>query len=506
VSEKEIIKRLEQENERLQIELAKAKAELAAMAHAMYGRKSEKADSDHNQLVLEGFLQDEDVVSESDKEAKSREQQISENQPRKKVRSKPQVKTGVPVKEQRIRLEPEQMDCPECGTKKTVIRVEETEELDFIPAHVCRTIYERPICACPNCQEYVSQASLPPRPIPKSVAGPGLLSHIIVSKFQDHLPLYRQEQIFARHGLEISRATMNNWLEHCAKLGKPVCTAQLEAILESGYIQVDETPVKLLDPERPGEARDAWLWVILNPQVGAYFHFGKSRGAREIRPLIKDFEGILQTDGYRAYESLYKGSDAFDPQKVIHVGCWAHARREFWKATEIGHSQKAGEVVALIQELYRIEKSARDLSDADRAAMRQIKAPVVLDKIKELISAYLNDPSITPARQLAKACNYTLKRWDALTAYLKHGHIRIDNNPVENKIRPAAIGRKNWMFVGHPSAGWRTGVFYTLMANCTIQDINPFEFLRDFLKAVPPDDDSHLWLPANYNPVKEQGP
>jgi hypothetical protein len=279
----------------------------------------------------------------------------------------------------------------------------------------------------------------------------------------------------------------------------------LKEILASGYIQVDETPVMLIDPERPGKARKAWLWVILNPDIGAYFHFSKGRGAKDIRPFLKDFEGVLQTDGLGVYESLFNGEDALDPEKVLHVGCWAHARREFWRASQIGQSQKAGEVVALIQKLYRIEKKASKLKETDRVAMRQIEAAPVLDKIKDLISGYLNDPSITPARQLAKACNYTLKRWDALTTYLNHAHVRIDNNPVENKIRPAALGRKNWMFVGHPSAGWRTGVFYTLMANCTIEQVNPFEYLRDFLKGVPTTKikDIDQWLPANYKAVKE---
>jgi transposase len=501
-------RKLEGEVKRLQLELAKAKAELAAMVHSKYGRKSEKVDSEHNQLVLEGYLQDEEVGKSSDTEAEAREESIKKNQPRKKVRSKPQVKKGVPVEEKRIRLEPEQMDCPECGCKKTVIRVEQTEEIDFVPAHLLRTVYERPICACPKCQEHVSQAALPPRPIDKSVAGPGLLSHIIVSKYQDHCPLYRQEQIFARHGLELSRETMNNWLGHCAEWGKPVCEAQLKEILASGYIQVDETPVMLIDPERPGKARKAWLWVILNPDIGAYFHFSKGRGAKDIRPFLKDFEGVLQTDGLGVYESLFNGEDALDPEKVLHVGCWAHARREFWRASQIGQSQKAGEVVALIQKLYRIEKKASKLKETDRVAMRQIEAAPVLDKIKDLISGYLNDPSITPARQLAKACNYTLKRWDALTTYLDYAHVRIDNNPVENKIRPAALGRKNWMFVGHPSAGWRTGVFYTLMANCSIEQVNPFEYLRDFLKGVPTTKikDIDQWLPANYKAVKEPEP
>jgi transposase len=501
-------RQLQRKVELLELKLSKAMAQMAAIVHAVYGRKSEKTTSDHNQLVLEGFEQDEAVAKASDEEAQVREEAIRESQPKKKSRSKPQIKKGLPVKEERIRLEPEERDCPECGTAKTVIRVEETEELDFIPAHVLRRVYERPICACPECQEYVSQAKLPPRPIDKSVAGPGLLSHIIVSKYQDHCPLYRQEQIFARHGLELSRATMNNWLEHCAKWAKPVCDAQLKQILSSSYIQIDETPVKLLDPERPGKARDAWLWVILNPDIGAYFHFATGRGAKEIRPLLKGYTGVLQSDGYSVYESLYNGKDAFDPKQVLHVGCWAHARREFWKAVQVGQSEKAGEVVALIQKLYRIEKVAKNLNHADRVAMRQIQAKPVLDDIKDMISGYLNNPSVTPAQQLAKACSYTLKRWDALNAYLDHGHVRIDNNPVENKIRPAALGRKNWMFVGHPSAGWRTGVFYTIMANCALHDLNPFDYWRDFLRDRPAanEEDPVSFIPANRCPVKEQDP
>lgn len=498
--------RLKQEVANLQMENAVLRKEKQALIHELYGRKSERIDSDHNQLVLEGFKQDEEIAAQSDAEAKARESEITASQDKKKKRSKPRVRPGVPVKEERIRIDAPEPLCPECGSEKKVIRTEETEELDFVPAHILRRVYERPVCVCGHCQEYVSQGKLPPRAIDKSVAGPGLLSHIIVGKYQDHCPLHRQEQILARHGLEVSRATMNNWLEHCAKLVKPVCEKQLEEILATGYIQVDETPVKLLDPERPGKARDSWLWVILNPDKGAYFHFAKGRGAREIRPLLKDYQGELQTDGYSAYESLFRGEGALDPQKVLHVGCWAHARREFWKAVQIGQSHKAGEVVALIQKLYRIEKKAKELSDQDRVAIRLIEAKPVLESIKELLNNYLNDPSITPAQQLAKACAYTLKRWDALNAYLDIGHVRIDNNPVENKIRPAALGRKNWMFVGHPDAGWRTGVFYTLMANCTIHAINPFDYWRELFRKLPSakEEGPARFLPQNCPDLKEQ--
>jgi transposase len=472
-----------------------------------YGRKSEKIDSPYNQTVIEAFEQDQTVEKKSDEEAQARQHAAEEPKERKPRRqSKPQLAEDAPVREERIVLEAPQSVCPACHTPKVTIRTERTEEIDFVPAHFIKRIYERPICACPNCKEYVSQAALPGRPIDKSVAGAGLLAHIVVSKTQDHLPLYRQEKIFARHGLDLSRATMNNWMEKCAEWGKLLCKEQLGRILASGYIQVDETPVNLLDPERPGKARQAWLWVICNPKVGVYFHFATTRGSDAIKELLNGYKGIIQTDGYAVYETLFN-QGILNPKHVTHAGCWAHARREFWKAETIGQSEKAGEVIALIQELYRIEKPLANVTDADRAAIRQIKAVPVLTKIRNLIESFQKDPKTLPARQLSKACAYTLRRWDELTAYCKDGCILIDNNPVENKIRPAALGRKNWLFIGHPDAGWRTGVFYTMMANCTMRQINHFHYMHQFLEAVPRCTNHTIvnWLPEHYcERVKEQ--
>lgn len=498
--------RLVQEVETLQGVVSKLNEELKLAIAAKFGRKSERMTSPHNQEVIEAFEQDHEVAQSSDDEAAGQEQAAKEpEEARKKRRSKPQLKPEAHVREERIVLEAPERICPVCSVQKVTIRKEETEEIDFIPAHFVRRIYERPICACPNCKEHVSQAALPDRPIDKSVAGAGLLAQIVVSKAQDHLPLYRQEKIFERHGFELSRATLNNWMEKCAFWGKPVCQAQLEVILESGYIQVDETPVKLLDPERPGKARQAWLWVICNPQVGVYFHFARGRGSDDIADLLNGYKGIIQTDGYAVYDTLFN-KGILNPKWVTHVGCWAHARREFWKADTVGQSEKAGEIIARIQQLYRIEKQLADKNDVDRAAVRHIKSIPVLDKIKSQIEAYQRDPQTLPARQLSKACAYVLKRWDELTAYCKDGRILIDNNPVENKIRPAALGRKNWLFIGHPNAGWRTGVFYTIMANCTVQKINPFNYMRDFLQSIPTQNNQQIanWLPSHYKEsVKE---
>jgi len=499
--------RLTREVETLQGVVSKLSEELKLAIAARFGRKSERVDSPHNQQVIEAFEQDSEVSQSSDDEAKEQEEAAKEpKKPRKKSRSKPHLKPEAPVREERVVLEAPEPVCPVCSSEKVTIRTEETEEIDFVPAHFVRRIYERPICACPHCKEQVSQAVLPDRPIDKSVAGAGLLSHIVVSKTQDHLPLYRQEKIFERHGLQLSRATMNNWMEKCALWGKPVANAQLKKILATGYIQVDETPVKLLDPERPGKAVQAYLWVICNPQVGVYFHFATGRGSDDIKEILEGYEGILQTDGYAVYDTLFK-LGILNPTKVTHVGCWAHARREFWKADTVGQSEKAGEIIALIQQLYRIEKQLTEKSDKDRQAVRQIKAVPILENIKSRIEAYQRDPKTLPARQLSKACSYVLKRWDELTAYCDNGCIRIDNNPVENKIRPAALGRKNWLFIGHPSAGWRTGVFYTLMANCTVHDVNPFHYMRDFLQKVPTQKNSQIteWLPHHYKRTfKEQ--
>lgn len=479
----------------------RALEELKLALKNRFGRKSEKLDSDHNQLVFEAFQQDVEASEQSDKEAAAREEVIEESRKQQKQKRKPRVAEDAQVQEEVITLEAEEQVCPQCHCPKQVIRKQETVEYDFIPARFIKRIYVRPVCACPKCQGYVSQAALPERPIDKSDAGAGLLSQIIVGKYNDHLPLYRQEQIFARHGLNLSRSTMNNWLEHCARWGQPVGRAQLEKILQSGYIQVDETPVKVIDPQRPGKSRQSYLWVIHNPHCGVYFHFAEGRGAREIIPLLKGFKGVMQTDGYSAYESLMANPDVFSQGDVLHVGCWAHARRKFFEARELGQSQKAGEIIARIQKLYRIEKqSTLEGNDNDqRSAIRQQKSKPVLEDIIEMIRQYLHDPSITPSSRLGQACSYVQERWKPLVAYLNRGQVLIDNNPVENKIRPAALGRKNWLFIGHPKAGWRTGVFYTLMANCRMQKVNPFDYWKTLLEQIPSAKQSEIerFLPGN---------
>ncbi len=347
-----------------------------------------------------------------------------------------------------------------------------------------------------------------------------MLAQIAVSRFCDHLPYYRQERIFARHGLNLSRASMSGWMGRTGELPEPLAKLQHRLVLDSGYVQIDETPVTLLDPELKGKSRKARLRALHSPTAGTWFHFSEGRGAADIREHLHGLHGIAQTDGYAVYETLFadmnkaakaralaSGQPNDAPPLIEHAGCRAHARRKFWDSSQLEQSARAGEVIALIQKLYRIEKRIRGSSPGDIAAARQIESAPILRQIHDLLEAYRADPSILPKSRLGKAIDYTLGRWDALQLFTCHGHVLIDDNPVERGIRPAALGRKNWMFIGHPDAGWRMGVFYTLMANCALAKVDPRAWLRDALRRLPSltnQDDLSPLLPLNWkHSVKE---
>jgi len=394
------------------------------------------------------------------------------------------------------RIEPEEKVCPHCGQEKCEIGCIKSERYEYIPAKIIRHEIVRPKLACPCGQGAVSIAPLPPQIIEQGQAGASLVAQVILSKFDDHQPLYRQQQQFERLGVYFPRQTLCDWVERGAQWLQPVVREMKAELLRGDYLQVDETPVKVMDPEVKGKCATGWLWVAGRPGGDVIFEFRPGRGQEQARELIESFQGYLQRDGYGAYGAMARG----DPG-LIPVGCWAHARRKFVEAAALG-SAEATAIVTEIRKLYLIEARARDecLRPEQRWELRrQMAAPIVAalqPKLEQLREAHL------PQSPLGKAVRYALNEWGPLTRYLEEGRLEIDNNLTENAIRPSAVGKKNWLFIGHPEAGWRSAVIYSVIVSCRRRGIDPWDYLRDVLQRLPGMKQSELpsILPGRWQP------
>jgi transposase len=395
------------------------------------------------------------------------------------------------------RIEPLEKVCSHCGKDKCEISCEKSERFEYIPAKVIRHEIIRPKFACPCGESKVSIAPMPPSVVEQGMPGPGLLAHLLLSKYDDHLPLYRQQQQFARLGVNFPRQTLCDWIEKGALALQPIVRLMKEELLAGDYLQVDETPVKVMDPEVKGKCATGYLWVAGVPGGDVIFEFQPGRGKEFAVKLIGNFQGHLQRDGYSAYGSLVKD----DKEGLLPVGCWAHARRKFVEAADL-QDASALEIVGELRKIYLIERHARDgcLDAEQRLKLRkELAAPVVAalrPRLEELREKQL------PQSPLGKACRYALNEWGPLTRYLENGRLEIDNNLTENAIRPSAVGKKNWLFIGHPEAGWRSAVIYSVIVSCRRRGIDPWKYVRDVFNRLPGMQQSELptLLPRNWKP------
>jgi transposase len=377
------------------------------------------------------------------------------------------------------RIEPQERVCAHCGQTKCEIGCERSERFEYVPARVIRHEILRPKLACPCGAGGVSIAPLPPQVVDQGQAGASLVAQVILGKYADHLPLYRQQQQFERLGLNFPRQTLCDWVERGAAWLQAIVREMKRELLAGDYLQVDETPVKVMDPEVQGRCATGYLWVAGQPGGDVIFEFQPGRGREYAEQLLGDFQGYLQRDGYGVYSSLAKGDDG-----LIGVGCWAHARRKFVEAME-ERPQEAGVIVTELRKLYLIERHARDerLEPEQRMRLRTELSAPILTALKPQLEALL--PGSLPQSPLGKAIKSTLSEWKPLTRYLENGRLEIDNNLTENAIRPSAVGKKNWLFIGHPEAGWRSAVIYSVIVSCRRRGIEPWEYLRDVLQRLP---------------------
>jgi len=371
--------------------------------------------------------------------------------------------------------------CSGCGRTKDRIGQDETKILDYVPAKLEVHVHVRPKYACRYCKDGVVSPPPPERPIARGIAGPGLIAQIVVSKFGDHQPLYRQEDFFARHGLHIARSTQCDWVKAAAELLKPLYERQKELVLQSPVLWTDDTPVTVLIGGEEG-SRQGRFWTYIGEQHPySVYDFTKSRARDGPASFLKGFEGYLHADAYGGYDHIYLRSN----NSILEVACWAHARRKFFDAT--GSSpRESHQILEWVGQLYDIEDRARELSDQARQLLRKGEAEPVLDRIEAYLAEL--EPRALPKSALGGAVSYARNQWQALRRYTEDGRLSIDNNVSERTLRQQAIGRKNWLFLGSEQAGPRAAVLFTVLAGAKRHRIEPWAYLREILLRLHADD------------------
>ena len=350
-----------------------------------------------------------------------------------------------------------------------------TEILEYTPAQFFKRRIIRPKYVNKKTQE-IKIAELPSRPIEKCLAGNSVLTQILVSKYVDHLPLYRQQQIFKRADIEIAPSTIDSWVAQSGNLLVPLYDRMVEILKNQRYIQADETTLKVLDKDKKGETHLGYLWVyhaVLSKLC--IFDYQKGRGTGAPRQMLTDYRGALQTDGYKVYDHYCLSKE------ITHLACWAHARRYFEKALT-QDQKRASYVLTEIQKLYAIERKTTDLTARERHAIRLDEALPIINELGKWLHRERN--AVLPKSLMGKAIEYCTKLWSSLMTYLENGDYHIDNNAIENKIRPVALGRKNYLFAGSHNAAQRTAMFYTFFANCKLNNVNPEKWLNKVLEVI----------------------
>jgi len=476
--------------------LTELEAELAELKRELFGPKSDRL-TPEQQEQLSALNQD--LEADAERPDAASDGVLDEDEEDDKQRKRTQRRRGgrhplpAHIETETITIEPDLVPCLCCGKMPERIGEEVTEEIDFIPAKLIRRRIVRPKYAHRCGEAGVAIAPLPPRLVPQSRLGLGLAVHMVLARYDDHLSFYRLEQQFReRHGIIIARQQMVQWAEHIATWLRPIYDAMWKAMVGGDYLQVDETPVKVLDPDVQGKAARGYLWFYAVPGGDVILEFDPSRGLEPVRKRLESFTGTIQTDAYEVYQSLERKN-----AHIQRIACLAHVRRYFLKAVK-ENLPAAVWFITQIRLLYRIENEIRNLSPTERYEHRLQKAPAIWEAMKA--KADQLKPVLLPKGTLGKAVNYFINEYEALLGYLRDGRFEIDNNLIENSIRPTAVGRRRWLFIGHPDAGWRSAVIYSILVSCRRRDINPLEYLTDVLGRLPGAKISDIQglLPANW--------
>lgn len=477
------LQRLKEKQARLEAELAEIQARnaryeaiLAQLKRLKFGKSSEKLDRDQLALAFEDLVQGLAEIEQAEERA---DPDLKVHRGRERREKRPSLPDHLPQIE--VVLEPEERTCPCCSGTLHRIGEDVSRRLDVVPAQYRVIVTRRPKYACRACEGTVVQAPARPRLIEGGLPTERLVAQVIVDKYADHVPLYRQAQAFARQGITLNRATLAHWTGYAAGELKPLWEHIRSELLMAPRLFVDETKAPVLDPGR-GRTKSGYFWAIAQDQRGwtgtdppaVAYTYAPGRGADHAALLLKDFTGVLQTDGYAAYKTL-----AARRNDVVLAHCWAHSRRKFFDLAKGGSAPAADRVLALIGVLYGIERDIRGQPpDARRQARRERSRPV-LDELHRFLCEHLR--KVPGSSVIAEAIRYVLTRWDGLVMFVDDGHLELDTNPVERSMRPIALNRKNALFAGSDDGAEHWAILATLIECCKLNAVNPADYLEDVI-------------------------
>lgn len=464
--------------------------EVALLRRHRYGQRSEQLN-----LLQRSLLDD---IVEADIAAIELELDNLRSIPAPAVRQPPK-RTALPPELPRTEIhhEPDDVQCS-CGCQRRRIGEEISEKLDYTPGVFTVERHIRGKWVCDSCETLI-QAPVPASVIDKGIPTAGLLAQVLIAKYTDHLPLYRQEQIFARAGVPIARSTLAEWVGICGVQLQPLVDSLRETLLSEPVLHADETPVPMLSPGKK-KTHKAYIWAYTSTAFSdlkaVIYDFAPGRSGQYARDILGDWQGKLVCDDYSGYKAGFE-------KGVTEIGCMAHARRKFVELDLSGKSQIAGQAVEYIRQLYEIERETAHLSNDERQRVRQSRAKPIAEGLYRWMQA--QRMKVPDGTATAKALDYSLKRWKALTRYLDDGAVPIDNNRVENLIRPWALGRKNWLFAGSLRSGQRAAAVMSLIQSAKLNGHEPYAYLKDVLERLPTQKASaiHELLPQHWSAANQ---
>lgn len=475
--------------------------QLYYLKRQLFGKRSEKLDP-AQRLLFENLY--DQVKSKIDQQKPPKAKSV-----KKRKRANHHGRNPLPedLRRKVIEIEPaeEEKTCPVCHKQKQRIGSQETEKLEYVPASFYVKKYVRYKYACKACESHISIGQLPPMAIDKGIPGEGLLAHIITSKYCDHSPLNRLENILKRHGVDINVSTMCDWVARSADLLAPLVQRMHEKILQSPKINTDDTPIPVKSKKRRGSTYNGYLWVYIDDKYDVVFNFTPTRSRDGPLKFLGKYSGYVHADAYSGYDEFFRRSDATE------VGCHAHARRKFDYSLDTD-PVRAARLLVLWGRLYDIERKAKEenYSSAQLLKARQKQAKPILAEIKIVLDEYKNQ--VLPKSPIGKAIAYSQNQWEALNRYIDDPILEIDNNLSERTLRMVVIGRKNYLFAGSEAGARRAAIIYSLVASCKLHDIDPFRYFQDVLARVsthPANKIDELlpseWKKLNTEPGKDIG-
>jgi transposase len=482
------IERIQRDNTRYKLQNEQYKHEIAILRRHQFARKSEVLNR-HQHSLLDDLVEEDlaGIEEELDRLSPKPRPTEAKKQPKRQPLP-PELPRTI------IHHEPDNTECA-CGCQLKRIGEDSSEKLDYIPGTFTVEQHIRGKWVCQSCEK-ITQAPVPAQVIDKGIPAAGLLAQVLVAKYGDHLPLYRQEKIFARAGVEIARSTLADWVGRCGAALQPLVNELREALHQQAVLHADETPVAMLMPGKQKTHR-AYVWAYTSTPFSTLntvvYDFAPTRSGEHARTFLQGWQGKLVCDDFAGYKASFK-------EGITEIGCMAHARRKFYDLHVANQSQLAEYALQQIGKLYEVERQGKDLNDNDRHQLRQAQSKPILDQWHHWLIGQRQ--KVPDGSATAKAIDYSLKRWTALIRYTEDGAVPIDNNRVENQIRPWALGRSNWLFAGSLRSGQRAANVMSLIQSAKLNGHDPYAYLKDVLTRLPTQKNSQIdeLLPHNWEP------